>query len=469
MTDNRLPKGWAWARLGNVGDYVNGRAFKPSEWEQVGRPILRIQNLTKSTDTINRYSKPIEAKYIVKDGDILISWSATLGVYVYRGEDAVLNQHIFKVRSYIDDKFLRYLVDGFLQDLKGQVHGTGMQHITKGKFDESPIPLAPILEQHRIVAKLEELFTRLDAGTDALNKIQLQLKHYRQSVLKSAFSGKLTAEWRKAHKGELEPASKLLDRIKQERKPSGRYKELPPLDSTDLPKLPEEWEWTSLESVVEINPKPEFKLSNEFEVSFIPMRSVEAMTGMIDTSIVKPYGEVKKGFTHFQDGDVLFAKITPCMENGKVAVAKGLKNSLGFGSTEFHVIRPLATMPSNIFFFYLLQGNLRKDAQRNMTGTAGQLRVPAKYLSEVSFPLAPLNEQGKIVEEIERHYSIANQIENTLKQSLIQSDRLRQSILTRAFEGRLVSQNPDDEPAEKLLERIKAQKANRYAKQGGLL
>jgi len=93
-----LPEGWEWKTLGEVARYINDRAFKPSEWEEQGRPIIRIQNLTNSSDTLNRYAGEVEEKYLIRDGDLLISWSATLGAFIYKGEEAVLNQHIFKVQ-----------------------------------------------------------------------------------------------------------------------------------------------------------------------------------------------------------------------------------------------------------------------------------------------------------------------------------------------------------------------------------
>jgi len=101
------------------------------------------------------------------------------------------------------------------------------------------------------------------------------------------------------------------------------------------------WPRVPLTKAVDLNPKPERgSLSDDLEVSFVPMAAVEARTGVIDTSTVRKYAEVKKGYTYFRDGDVLFAKITPCMENGKMAVARQLRNGIGFGSTEFHVLRP---------------------------------------------------------------------------------------------------------------------------------
>ncbi len=189
--------GWTWTTLGGIGEYANGRAFKPSEWGVSGKPIIRIQNLTRSTDTVNRFSGSIEQKYLVHDQDFLISWSATLGAFIYRGEEAVLNQHIFKVNTFVDKRFHFYLVNAFIDDLKRQVHGSGMQHITKGKFDGSAVPLPPLPEQRRIVAKIEELFSKLDAGVEALKKVKAELKRYRQSMLKHAFEGCLTEAWRR--------------------------------------------------------------------------------------------------------------------------------------------------------------------------------------------------------------------------------------------------------------------------------
>lgn len=143
-----------------------------------------------------------------------------------------------------------YLIqtDDFLNSLTEIQRGTSYPAVRDSDVFARALPLPPLPDQHRIVAKIEELFTSLDAGIEALNKIKAQLKHYRQAVLKSAFEGKLTEEWRRAHKQELESASALLQRIREERKKDakGKYKELPPLDISDLPYLPQGWVWTKL-------------------------------------------------------------------------------------------------------------------------------------------------------------------------------------------------------------------------------
>ena len=111
----QLPAGWLGITLGDAAEYINGRGFKSTEWESVGRPILRIQNLTGSGTALNRYSGPVENKHIVKSGDLLISWAATLGAYIYKGEEAALNQHIFKVVPWIGKEFLYYGVLNYIR------------------------------------------------------------------------------------------------------------------------------------------------------------------------------------------------------------------------------------------------------------------------------------------------------------------------------------------------------------------
>lgn len=463
MHPYELPQGWAWTTMGPIAEYINGRAFKPSEWEKHGRPILRIQNLTRSSNTVNRYSKAIEEKYIVSNGDLLISWSATLGAYIYKGEQAVLNQHIFKVLPYIDKLFLFYLVTNYIRELKGKVHGTGMQHITKGKFENTAVPLPPLPEQHRIVAKIEELFTRLDAGVEALKKVKAQLKRHRQSVLKHAFEGKLTQEWRQAHKHELEPASVLLERIKQERQRTakGKYKELPPLDTSDLPELLEGWVWARIGDISEAIQYGYTASSTSESAGPKMLRITDIQNNFVDWDAV-PYCRIEteeKAKYLLKDGDLVFART---------------------GATVGKSFLIRDTIPESVFASYLIRIALSRHVNKTFVYSffqshdywmqiyAGQLgigqpNVNSQTLSRIFVPLSPTLEQHHIVEEIEHRFSVADQIEKTVDHSLKQAERLRQSILKRAFEGKLVPQDPNDEPAEKLLERIKQERAKQQA------
>jgi len=446
-----LPRGWVWTRVGEAIKKIplTGKKLNQSEYLSTGE----IPVVDQGQKFVGGYTNKKELTVCCETPLIVFGDHTKVIKYInfafVAGADGVI---VFEPLQMYYPKLLYYFLYGLTLPEKG--YARHFQFL-----DKSLIPLPPLPEQRRIVARIEELFTKLDAGIEALNKVKTQLKRYRQSVLKAAFEGSLTVAWREAHKGELEPASALLEKIKAERAKSGKYKETTPLDTAGLPELPEGWVWMRVGEITEINPRLVHELPSGQEISFLPMRCVAEMSGKLDLSIIKAYEEVRKGFTNFQDGDVIFAKITPCMENGKVAIVNKLKNGIGFGSTEFHVIRPRAQMPSSLFFFFLIQEDLRKDAKRHMTGTAGQLRVPATYLSDVLIPLPPLPEQHRIVEEIERHFSVADEIEKTVEQGLKQAERLRQSILKTAFEGNLVPQDPNDEPAEQLLERIKASRA----------
>ena len=161
----KLPKGWAVIRVGNVAKYTNGRAFKPEEWESTGLPIIRIQNLNDADAPYNRSSVIHEQKYLIKDGDLLFAWAASIGTYIWSGENAWLNQHIFKVEPYpfIDKAFLFYAFQAMISEFYKNSHGSGMVHITKKQFEEITILLPPLTEQIRIVECLEQTFRIFDS------------------------------------------------------------------------------------------------------------------------------------------------------------------------------------------------------------------------------------------------------------------------------------------------------------------
>lgn len=162
--------GWRATTIGELGKYLNGRAFKSSEWGDVGRPIIRIQNLTGSGKTFNYFDGDVEDRFIVRPGDLLVSWAATLGAYFWTGPEAVLNQHIFKVQSSIDPRFHKYLLDYKLAELQRSAHGSGMVHITRGRFDSVEVAVPDLIEQRRIVDILEDHLSRLDAGVALLDR-----------------------------------------------------------------------------------------------------------------------------------------------------------------------------------------------------------------------------------------------------------------------------------------------------------
>ncbi|QGQ95819.1 hypothetical protein EHS13_13505 [Paenibacillus psychroresistens] len=167
--------------------------------------------------------------------------------------------------------------------------------------------------------------------------------------------------------------------------------------------IPNNWFWVKLGTIVEINPSRNIPsdIIDSTETSFVPMASVDELKGEIVVHDVRKYVEIKKGYTAFNEDDILFAKITPCMENGKAAIAKKLLNGFGFGSTEFHVIRSKRIVNKNFVFLLIRSGRFRKQAKGVMSGAVGQQRVPKGFLLDYPFPLPPLLEQIRIVERVE--------------------------------------------------------------------
>ena len=177
--EKNLPDEWEWKRLGDVATYINGRAFKPTEWTDNGKPIIRIQNLTDESNSFNYFNGECESRYCIKNGDILISWSASLGIFVWNRGDAFLNQHIFKAilnEKIIDRHFFVFVIRTILKGMKRKTHGSTMKHIVKSEFNNIQIPIPPLETQRKIVAILEkaEETKRLRMQADGLTSQLLQ-------------------------------------------------------------------------------------------------------------------------------------------------------------------------------------------------------------------------------------------------------------------------------------------------------
>lgn len=230
--------------------------------------------------------------------------------------------------------------------------------------------------------------------------------------------------------------------------------------SMDEDAVPSSWTSCLLADVTQVNPTLDKSLfSDDLVVAFVPMPAVEAESGVIDVSELKIFKEVKKGYTPFKAGDVLFAKITPCMENGKMGVVPQLKNDLGFGSTEFHVLRCLDGISPQYVYYFVSSRSFRAEAERNMTGAVGQRRVPTKWLGAAQIPLAPETEQQRIVEKIEELFSELDKGIESLRTAREQLIIYRQALLKAAFEGKLTEDWRERNPqqfvtAEQLQDRI---------------
>jgi len=257
----------------------------------------------------------------------------------------------------------------------------------------------------------------------------------RQAILQLAVQGKLVPQ-------DLndEPASELLKRIKAEKEKlitEGKIKKQKPLPSITEDEIPNElprgWAWVRLDELGEINPRINVD-NDEMDVSFIPMKRISEKYGKRHSFERKKWAEVKKGFTYFMDNDVGLAKITPCFENGKSTVFKGLLNGVGAGTTELHIFRqdPNLILPEYVLIFFKCSKFLN-DAKEKMTGTAGQKRVPRDFVRLVPFPLPSISEQKRIVSKVDQLMQLCDELETQLNQSKKDSEMLMQAVLQEAF------------------------------------
>lgn len=207
-------------------------------------------------------------------------------------------------------------------------------------------------------------------------------------------------------------------------------------------KLPKGWHWDELGNLAAINPRrPALTRADSADTTFVPMPSVSESGRGILSAEVRPYGEVKKGYTYFEEGDVIFAKITPCMQNGKHAVARDLIGGLGFGSTEFHVIRPdvpatrgdEGAILADWVHLYLLHPAVLMSATASFTGAVGQQRVPPEFLRTLPIPVAPLPEQRRIIALLREQREIAEQARNAVQMQLDAANQYRNNSIRELF------------------------------------
>jgi type I restriction enzyme S subunit len=475
-----LPKGWVWVRLGEVSEISSGFGF-PKIYQGMNSgeiPFYKVGDISKTVlngkiylkEADNYISKEICKKLkaipLKRDNIVFakIGEAIKLNRRAILSEESLVDNNVMGVLFIPQGVFYLFGYYFFLTiKLDDFSRATTVPSIRKSDVGQIPFPLPPLPEQYRIVNKIEELFTKLDAGVDVLKKIKIQLKRYRQAVLKNAFEGKLTQQWREAHKEELEPASVLLEKIKEQRKKEskGKFKELPPIDTSELPELPEGWVWTRLGEISEkINPGFPSGKHNKESLGVPHLRPMNiSIKGNIDLSDTKYVEETN--YEPLLGGDVLFNNTNSPELLGKTSYIKQNTNwAYSNHMTRIRLNKELFNPAwiANVLHHFFLNGFFKMNCVHHVN----QASINTSFLAEkVLIPLPPLPEQHQIVSEIERRFSVADKLEKIVEQSLKQAERLRQSILKQAFEGKLVPQDPTDEPAEKLLERIKEEKESR--------
>jgi len=460
-----LPKGWVWTTLGEIS--LNPQYGWTTKAKKQGTlHLLRTSDITShklNWDLVPFCEKepPDKDKYLLEDGDIVISRAGSVGhSYLIRNpQEAIFASYLIRfkplnVGSYIS-KFLKSPF--YWEIISEKSIGIALPNVNAKKLKKIPIPLPPLQEQQRIVSKIEELFTNIDAGISALIQTKTQLKNYRQSLLKYAFEGKLTEEWRKIHKNELEPASTLLEKIKEEQKKEGKRKKRKnkdnSVDDSDLYELPEVWVWVQVDQLYDIigGGTPSTKIE-EYWGGDIPWITSQDIYGLKDIKIRKwiTREAIEKSTTKPVPKNSIL--VVTRVGLGKIALTENL---ICFNQ-DIQALIDNTRLLYPFYSLYCLSKKIQIFRYKHRGTTVGG--VTKKQLAKLSFPLPPLKEQQQIVEILDQQFSIIDELEKTTEINLKKAERLRQSILKKAFKGKLVPQDPSDEPAHLLLERIKEQK-----------
>ena len=449
-----LPVGWEWTSLATIG-VINPRNDAPDDMLASFVQMSSIPvEFSAAHASEPRPWKDIKSGFTqFAEGDVGVAkitpcfenGKSTVFQNLCNGIGAGTTElHIVRPLGGIERRYVLLFLKTpvFLKEGEAVMTGSaGQKRLPRSYFECKSFPLPPLAEQSRIVTRVEALMRLCDA-LEA--KGQLEVAQHAQLV--STLLGTLTASttpeeladhWQRvaqhfdllldrpaaidaleqtllqlAVRGLLvpqdpqdEPASVLLQRIRAEKDrliATGQIKRdklLPPITDEEKPfALPVGWEWSSLAAVGVISPRN--YVADDASASFVEMRSIPVAFGETHLSEERPWRDIKSGFTHFAEGDVGIAKITPCFENGKSTVFQNLSNGVGAGTTELHVVRPLCGLIPQYVLLFLKSPTFLMTGEGVMTGSAGQKRMPRAYFENTPFPLPPLAEQSRIVTRV---------------------------------------------------------------------
>ncbi len=490
--NNELPEGWFIASLGELCSIYDSERIPVNSKDREKRVTGKKQSelypyygATGQVGWIDNYIFDGEYVLLGEDGAPFLDFSKDTA-YIAHGKFWV-NNHAHILIGHPSNRYFCFYLNQ--ADFREFVTGTTRLKLNQSQMKKIPVPVAPKQEQQRIVSKLEELFSKLDKGIESFKTARKQLMVYRQAVLKHAFEGKLTEEWRKKHAGELESAETLLEKIKAEReqryrqqlddwkravkaweaggkeskKPTkpGKPKELPPLTEekmAELSKLPENWIWEKLSwMTLGVEYGTSAKSQKVGKVPVLRMGNIQKSSfDWSDLVFSDDEDEIDK--YRLKKGNVLFNRTNSPELVGKTAIYQGEQEAIFAG----YLIRvnQIPNIASAKFLNYFLNSCVAKN-QGNKVKTDGvnQSNINGNKLIHYPFPYCSLHEQEEVVREIESRFSITEKLERDIEDGLKQAEALRQSLLKKAFQGKLVPQDPNDEPASILLERIKTEKA----------
>ena len=422
-----LPENWIATEIGGLCSLKNGRAFKPNEWQTSGLPIVRIQNLNNPASAFNHFQGEVDERNRLRGGELLFAWSGTpgtsFGAHVWRGGDAVLNQHIFRVdfdEALLDKRFFRSAINQKLSELIDVAHGgVGLRHVTKGVFEKTLVALPPRPEQTRIANQLDTLLARVQACNDRFDATPALLKRFRQTVLDAAVSGALTYSWR-VDREATDWSATTVSSICQQRR----------VITYGVVKLGD----------VVPNGTPCLRTSNVRWLRF-------ELDGM---KRIAPSLSAEYSRTILRGGEVL---VNVRGTLGGVAVAEN--EMVGWNISREVAILPVDQSIINPHFAaYWVASDASQKWLAGMEKGIAYVGINIEDLRNLPIRLPSLPEQTEIVRRVEALFALADRIEARCIAARAQAQRLTPLVLTKAFRGELVPQDPNDEPASALLARI---------------
>jgi len=452
-----LPDKWVWTNVGEIYSIVSGGTPStkvPTYWNGdipwiTSADIFGLKDI-RPRKSVNSDAILNSATNLVPSGSIIVVTRVSLGRIALTNIPLCFSQDsqaLIGTNGLLSPDYALYYLSKAVETFKYHNRGTTIAGVTKKQLSDLPFALPPLPEQHRIVAKIEELFTQLDAGVAALTTALAQLKRYRQSVLKAAFEGKLTEEWREKHLKEIY---------------SSNNQELHEFTEEILsPQLPKLWKWTTIGNISHsmkngiYRPKEDYSYD---EIACLRMYNIDC--GKIVWKKIKRMKLCDTDIEEYllKEGDILVNRVNSRELVGKSAVITANLEKCIYESKNIR-LRIIDTKGDSKYvnyWFLLFSSNY---FNRNAQQTVGMASINQAQLGSMPIPYPTVIEQSEIVAEIERRFTTIDETEKTIKQSLAQAERLRQSILKRAFEGKLIPQDPRDEPASLLLEQIKKEKA----------
>ncbi len=490
---NQIHPSWASIDLGTLAtEMCLGKMLDKAKNTGELQPYLRNVNVRWFSFDLTdlkemRFESGEDIRFGLLPGDLVVCEGGEPGrAAVWRGEasDAKIQKALHRIRFGANEylpQFAMYFVyyATITNQLARSYTGSTIKHLTGRAFAKVEFPLPPFEEQERIVDKLDELFSEIDAGVESLKRVQANLKRYRASVLKSAVEGQLTEDWR-AENTPAESGQQLLDRILNERrndweadqltsyerkgkKPpknwKARYKRPDDPDKSKLPKLPDGWVWATIDQLSNhVRYGSSSKTSST--ANGVPvLRMGNIQDEGLDVSKLKYLPTDHSEFPDLllQEGDLLFNRTNSAELVGKSAVYHGAPFPCSYASYLIGVRFFAGCLPE--FVAYVLNSTYGRNWISSVVSqNVGQANVNGTKLKAFAIPLPPSDEQSAIVAEVEALASAIEQVGVDVKKGLVRASRLRQSILKDAFEGRLVAQDPADEPASELLARIKGER-----------